>query len=103
MNLKDQKLPHHPSQGVVLTQVDVLIRSLKDAKTMIENGKPCIDVVKHMTDTLFLLLDCRATVAKDHIATCLHGALKPGQEKVYNDVAALFQELRRNPVQGSHH
>ncbi|OYZ23539.1 MAG: hypothetical protein B7Y39_04325 [Bdellovibrio sp. 28-41-41] len=96
------KHEHHRTQEV-LTHLRVAIQNLKDVEDMIKNQKPCNDVISILSGVLVTLVECRATVAQDHISSCIQSSLKPGQEKVLNEVSLLFQQLLKGPIQGSHH
>lgn len=97
----EEKKHHHTQEA--LNHLRLVIQNLQMIEAMVRDEKPCTDVVRRLSGALVTLVECRSIIARDHIASCIHSALKPGQEKVVNEVSILFQELLKGPLQGSHH
>lgn len=98
----DKKNGHHHEQEA-LVQLRVALQNLENVQLMIEEHKPCVDVVDRLSSIIGVLIECRSIVAQDHISSCIAEALKPGQEAVQLEVTRLFKRLSQGPIRGSHH
>ncbi|OYZ19212.1 MAG: hypothetical protein B7Y39_12475 [Bdellovibrio sp. 28-41-41] len=100
--METKKAEHHHSQEALM-HIRVAIDNLKSVESMLNEQKPCTDVVSRLSGILATIAECRGIVAQDHITSCIQSALPPGKESVLNEVSILFQQILKGPIQGSHH
>ncbi|MEK2687799.1 metal-sensing transcriptional repressor [Bdellovibrio sp. GT3] len=50
-------------------------QGLQAIQNMIEKGQSCVSIVQQLTGIMNRLADCRAMVARDHIASCIRTAV----------------------------
>lgn len=101
--MKSHENHEHKYQEETLVHLRVALQNIETVQVMIQDNKPCVEVVDRLSGIISALIECRSIVARDHISSCISAALKPGQESVAIEVTRLFQRLSRGPIQGSHH
>lgn len=92
----------HANQSLALGHIQSAIESLSQIKQMLESGQPCPEVSQRLSGELIRISECRNIIIKDHIASCIQPALKPGNAQVLSDINRMLQQVLSVPT-GSHH
>lgn len=92
----------HTNQNFALGHLQAAIESLSQIKQMIESSQPCAEVSQRLSGELIRITECRNIIIKDHIASCVQPALKPGSAHVLSDINRMLQQVLTVPT-GSHH
>lgn len=94
---------HHRTEEVMV-QLRAAIEHLEFVKTMLDEQRPCTDVVAQLAGVQTRISEIQQIVVKDHITSCISPALKPGSESALKDVEVILQQLMKvKVIQGSHH
>lgn len=81
----------HPSHPEAVTRLKRAGGHLNKVTAMIEGGQPCADILQQLTAVMSALSGCRVLLLQDHLDTCLRSAIKPGHDKLIDEIGTVVK------------
>ncbi len=83
---------HHKSHDEAVVRLNRATGHLKTVVGMIEEQKPCADILQQLSAVIAALNGCRVVLLQDHLETCLKSALKASDQHLVEEIGQVIKQ-----------
>lgn len=87
---------HHASHAQATVRLNRASGHLRTVVGMIEDEKPCSDILQQLSAVISALNGCRIVLLQDHLETCLKKALKPTDQHLVEEIGVVLKQAFKN-------